>query len=121
MDHNTLGKKGEHLAVEFLKSKGHNIIDTNWRFHHLEIDIISIDGSDIVFTEVKTRSSDKYEQPYLAVNDNKIRRIVIAADSYMKQNQIDMEVRFDIISIVINNEKHDLDHIPDAFYPPLLR
>ncbi len=121
MDHNILGKQGEHLAIEFLKSKGHHILDTNWRFHHLEIDIISVDGCDIVFTEVKTRGSRKYELPYQAVTGNKIRNIVMAADSYIKQKCIDLEVRFDIISIVISNNSHELDHIADAFYPPLLR
>ena len=70
---------------------------------------------------MKTRSSKRYELPYQAVTENKMKKIVIAADSYIKQFNIQLEPRFDIISIIIDKDINELDHIPDAFYPPLLR
>ena len=66
-DHNDLGKLGEELAVNYLTGKGYEILERNWRNIHKEIDIIAKDGKFLVIVEVKTRKSDEYGAPDLAV------------------------------------------------------
>ena len=58
-----LGKKGEKLVVEYLKKHGYKILKTNYRTPFGEADIIAEDGDEIVFVEVKTRTSDRYGTP----------------------------------------------------------
>lgn len=114
--HNELGKKGEDAAVEFLKAKQHEILARNFRFHKAEVDIISKAGNIVVFTEVKTRSSEKFGYPEEFVDKKKIRLMKEAAEEFMYQNNFQNEIRFDIISVT--NEKGELKihHIEDAFF-----
>ena len=54
-EHNELGKLGEQLARDFLIAKGYQILEQNWSCGHKEIDIIAMDGNELVIVEVKTR------------------------------------------------------------------
>lgn len=114
-----LGRKGEELAVEHLKMIGYEILAINWFSHHLEIDIIAKDGDELVIVEVKARGSDSYEHPYEAVSNKKIRFLVNAAEAYILENDIRMDTRFDVISIVFSGRTFDLEHFKNAFYPPV--
>lgn len=114
-EHNILGIKGEEKAESFLKSLGHQIVERNWTLNGYEIDIISVVDEFIVFTEVKTRGSAHWGNPEEAVGKQRMRRMINAASQYLKINQIDLPARFDIISIVWNNRKCDLEHFEDAF------
>lgn len=118
-EHNKLGSEGEKLAIDYLKSKGYRIRHTNWHSGHYELDIVAEDSDELVIIEVKTRSSRRYETPEQAVDDRKIKRLVFAADHYIKCFQINRSVRFDIISIIHNRLGDEVEHIEDAFYPPL--
>jgi len=113
--HNLLGEEGEKIAVRYLKSKGYIVYQTNWRFGKLEIDIIAEDGQELVFIEVKTRSSEIYGRPEEAVDDAKESAILNAADIYVRDFNLEIEVRFDILSVLINNKKSKICHIIDAF------
>ena len=116
--HNELGVRGEITALEFLLQKGYSILEINWRFNHAEIDIIARVNNTIVFTEVKTRSSDYFGFPEQAVDNSKQKRMALAAEEYMEQHNIEMNLRFDIISILIDpSEKISIEHIEDAFFP----
>ncbi|MCD4697245.1 MAG: YraN family protein [Bacteroidales bacterium] len=117
--HNILGKKGEELAARYLTEKGYRILEKNWRFGKDEIDIIAKHNDTIVIVEVKTRSTDFFGDPEDAVTDRKQQFLIRAAEEYVIQNKIDEELRFDIISIIIKNEKQTIRHIEDAFYPTL--
>jgi len=117
--HTELGKKGENIAFHLLKGKGLEIRERNWRFGKDEIDIIVETDQFIVFVEVKTRSSSKYGEPEESVTDRKQQFLIRAADEYMNQIESNKEVRFDIISIVIESNKQKIRHIEDAFYPTL--
>lgn len=117
--HNDLGKKGEDLAENHLRKNGYRIIQRNWGAEKYEIDIIASDSEFIVFVEVKTRSSDQWGKPEDAVSKTKIKRIVEAADFYLKANDIEKPARFDIITVVINNKTIEIDHIEDAFWAPV--
>ncbi|MEG1587622.1 MAG: YraN family protein [Bacteroidales bacterium] len=118
--HNQTGQQGEQLAAEMLRSKGYEILHTNWRSNHYELDIIAKNAEELVIVEVKTRSSINYEMPEMAVDQRKIRRIVYAADHYIKMFCIDLPVRFDIVSVLMLDSGTQIEHIPDAFYPPVL-
>lgn len=117
-EHLELGKKGEEIAVEFLKGKGYLILETNWRHRRAEVDIIAKDGEILVFVEVKTRSTQLWGQPELAVTPKKERLMVDASGVYMEQINHQWEVRFDIVSVIVINEgQEEITHFKDAFFP----
>ena len=116
-EHNDLGKLGEELAVDYLTGKGFEILERNWRNMHKEIDIIAKDGQDLVIVEVKTRQTDEYGEPDIAVTRKKQRMLIAAANAYITRNGLDVETRFDIISIIFKDGKPVIEYIEDAFLP----
>lgn len=117
--HNTLGKIGEEVAANYLEQHHYQILHRNWRKNHLELDIVASKDKELIIVEVKTRSNTQYKEPQDAVNWQKIRHIVIAADAYIKHFAIDAPIRFDIITIVGEKAPFHIEHIEDAFYSPL--
>lgn len=116
--HNEIGAMGERVAVEYLLEKNYQILETNWVCGHKEVDVIAKDGDTIVFVEVKTRRSTYLVEPEATVDVFKQRHLIWAANSYVNRFQYDNDVRFDIISIVIDkNDEKKIEHIEDAFYP----
>jgi putative endonuclease len=119
--HNILGKDGENAAAEYLKKKGYAILHTNWqRFHH-ELDIVARTADELVFVEVKTRSASLLAAPESAINNQKIRNLVDAADCYIRMFDIDLPARFDVITLVGRAPNFEIDHIEDAFTAPISR
>jgi len=118
-EHNKLGKDGEAAAVAYLKENGYEILHTNWQRGHFELDIVAKTEDELVIVEVKTRSEGSIMEPEDAVTNQKIRNIVAAADTYIKFFDIDLPARFDIISIIGKSPNFEIDHIEDAFYPPV--
>lgn len=118
-DHNVLGKAGEEAAIEYLQAQGYQILHKNWQRGHLELDIIAQTEDELVIVEVKTRSAGSIINPEDAVSNQKIRHIVLATDTYIKLYDIDLPPRFDIISVMGNPPHFVIDHIEDAFYPPM--
>lgn len=116
-DHNELGKLGEDLAVDYLIGKGYKLLSRNYRFAHLELDIITEQDNRIVVVEVKTRQSDYLTDPTELLSKKKQADIIRAADNYINEHKIDLECRFDLIIIVLNSSQKDIQHIEDAFYP----
>ena len=116
-EHNDLGKKGETKAVQFLLQKGAIILEQNWRFGKDEIDLIATINNLLVFVEVKTRHNAYFGSPHEFVSLQKQKRIVKAANHYVEKKNIDLEVRFDIIGIILNNNTLQIEHIEDAFTP----
>jgi putative endonuclease len=113
-----IGNEGERYATAYLTKKGHRVLEQNWRFSRAEIDIISMDGEVLVFTEVKTRSYDYYGKPEEFVTEHKQRLMVDAAQAYMDQADHQWEIRFDIISILLNPDgTFTLKHFEDGFFP----
>ena len=118
-EHNQTGKEGEAAAVEYLKNKGYQILHTNWRKGRYELDIVAKTDEELIVVEVKTRSGIPLESPEIAVDNNKINHIIFATDFYLKIFNIDLPARFDIISITGYHPNYIIDHIEDAFYPPV--
>jgi putative endonuclease len=113
--HNETGKEGEEIARNFLIKKGYRILDVNWRFNYKEIDIIARDKEQIVFVEVKTRATTAFELPQEAVTLKKMRNLVYAADQWLQQKNMELDSRFDIISVLKGEPYKILEHLEDAF------
>ena len=115
-EHNELGKFGEELALEFLQKNSYDILETNWTFQKAEIDIIAQKENILVVVEVKTRSSIEFGLPQDFVKPKKIQLLVKAVNEYVIFNDLDVEVRFDIIAIYKQDKTYKIEHIEDAFY-----
>jgi putative endonuclease len=113
--HNDLGKKGEDAAAEYLLKLGHQILERGYRFGRAEVDIISIEKNMVVFTEVKTRSSEYFGYPEDAVDKKKKKLLLHAAEEFVVSHKLDLAMRFDIISVLSENENLKIFHIPDVF------
>jgi len=95
-----LGRSGEDRAARHLAGLGYRVLERNYRTPQGEIDLIALDGGTVVFVEVKTRTSDAYGAPELAVNPAKQQRMVKAALGYLKQKRLhQMACRFDVVAI----------------------
>lgn len=115
-EHNDLGNLGEELAVEFLEKSGYQILETNWTFQKAEVDIIARKENVLAIVEVKTRSSIDFGLPQDFVNPKKIQLLVKVVNEYVVSNDLDVEVRFDIIAIHKEGKGFKMEHLEDAFY-----
>jgi putative endonuclease len=117
MSHLELGKKGEQIARELYTEQGYVILDTNYRFEKNEIDLIAFNLQEIVFVEVKTRSSEVWIFPEVSVDKEKQKRIKIAAQSYLYERKLEnCPCRFDVVSIVVSKEgSYQVKQFIDAF------
>lgn len=118
-DHNILGKSGENAAVEYLLKNDYVIRHRNWRKGHLELDIVAAKDNELIVVEVKTRTDTNFALPHEAVNKQKIKYTVMAADAYIKLFGIDEPMRFDIINVIGQEGNFKIEHIEEAFYPPM--
>ena len=118
-EHHQTGKAGEQIACTFLEQKGFQILETNWHTSHLEVDIIARNDELLIIAEVKSRKSRYFGEPQESVTRSKQRLLIKAANEYLDKNQLDLEVRFDIITVLFNDSLHQVNHIEDAFYPTL--
>ncbi len=115
-EHNALGKKGEQLAIDFLLKKGYDILERNYRYLKSEIDIIAKIEDILVVVEVKTRSTPEFGNPQEFVKPKQIQSLVKAINNYIEENDLDVEVRFDIVAIIKNKLGTNIEHLEDAFY-----
>lgn len=111
-----LGRQGEITAALFLEKKGYQILEKNYRFLKAEVDIIALKKNWLVAVEIKTRSSDFFGAPELFFKPKQQQRIVGAIDHYVKQKEMDVNVRFDVISVLKKAQKFEINHIKNAFY-----
>ena len=111
------GKLGEDIAAGYLERKGYKILERNYTYARVEVDVVCEYNNEIIFVEVKTRTSDQMAYPEQAVGKAKQKNIRLAAESFLEENQITSSVRFDIIAVVKNESKFEIEHFEDAFYP----
>lgn len=110
-----LGSVGETLASQWLSERGYTIIENNYRPRKHEIDIVAIEGGDLVIIEVKTRNSNSLCNPEDSVDHRKRQFLVRLADQYVRSHNWQGNTRFDIVSIVMQNGKPEINLIKDAF------
>ncbi len=114
--HNDLGKQGEAIARRYLEQHGYQILDINWQYRHAEIDILALKDDVLAVVEVKTRTSEHYGKPEAFVSKKKIKLLMEAVNQYINQKDLDVEIRFDIIAIIKNQYREDIEHLENAFY-----
>ena len=113
------GRMGEQITRDYLARNGHPVTDSNWRCgNRLELDIISQQGDEMVFIEVKTRNG-KYNSAEDALDEKKIKQIVKAANAYLKGLERQYDARFDVALIEGSPSDYEFTYIENAFIPPL--
>ncbi|WP_375253393.1 YraN family protein [Dokdonia donghaensis] len=112
-----LGEYGEELATLHLIKQGYTILERNWFFGKNEVDIIcQKEEGVLVVVEVKARNSDFFGDPQSFVSTGKQKSLVKVSNEYVLENDLDVEVRFDIIAVLKNSKQERLEHFEDAFY-----
>lgn len=115
-EHNDFGNLAEDLAADYLTQKNYKILVRNFRYQKAEIDIVTEFEELIVVVEVKARSYDTLIEPQEAVTKKKIKSIVLCTDFFLRERNLDKEVRFDIITVLPDQSgKLQINHIEDAF------
>ncbi len=117
-ERNETWKEGEAIARKYLSDRQFTILNKNCHWHHYDIDILSMKEGELVVVEVKTRAEDFLVDPEEAIDRGKIRRIVSAADAYVRFFDIDLPVRFDVMILIGRQGNYRVEHIEDAFYAP---
>lgn len=114
--HLELGKKGEELACQFLLKNGYKIIERNYRFKHLELDIICEKENLLIIVEVKTRTTNKLGNP-AQISIGKQKQLIRATNHFVQERLIENEIRLDVIGIILNQFQEEIEHIEGAFVP----
>lgn len=110
------GISGERMAVDYLSAKGYRILAQNFRYLKGEVDILAQKDNCLAAIEVKTRSTSDFGLPEEFLKPAQIQRIIKTVDYFVTSKNLEVEVRFDIISIVITPQNSKLEHIKNAFY-----
>jgi len=119
MDNMDIAKKGELAAENFLSESGYQILERNWYHRHKELDIVAVDGNELVIVEVKSRQAPALDNPAMSIDRKKQRNLVFAANAYARMNRIHSEIRFDVMWIVYHGNQPEIEHIRNAFVPGL--
>ena len=112
-----IGKYGEQLAVEFLSAKGYEMLAVNWRWQKSELDIVAREGNELVFVEVKTRKSTSGESPESTIDKKKQHQLLLGANAFIETFELELECRFDVICVWMNENPPAIVHYLSAFYP----
>jgi len=115
------GDTAEHIAQGYLLEKGYEILTTNWRIGHLELDIVARDGEELVIVEVKSRIGEPFEHPSDALSDKKMKKVITAAEAWVQYHNWTGDTRFDLILVTIyGTNDYDLEHYDNAFNSTLI-
>ncbi len=116
MQKKELGKKGEEMALRFLKKNGYRILETNYLCKMGEADIVAKDRDTYAFIEVKTRRSTSFGSPQMAVDRKKQEQLSRVALFYLKEKRLEeAKARFDVVAILIGPKGEEIELIKDAF------
>jgi putative endonuclease len=113
------GAHGEQLALNYLLKCGYQLIEKNYRFQRGEIDLIVQKAKILVIVEVKTRKEGTMLLPHQAVTRTKQKHLIRTANAYLQHTHLDIDTRFDVISIIGNGMNAKIEHLENAFYPLL--
>ena len=112
-----IGHRGEDFAADYYVQNGYTILERNWHCYHLEVDLIARNEDTLVICEVKTRSNTVFGEPETFVTPQKQKNLIRAANMYLSRTCLNLDVRFDIISVTLCGNDYQLHHIPGAFQP----
>lgn len=114
-DFHEFGKQAESYVVEKYRKKDYEILETNWYFNHAEVDIIAFKNDELIIIEVKARSYDSVAPPEASVTRKKKRLLVTAAQEYVTRKNLNCSVRFDVVSVIKENQRLKAHYFLDAF------
>ena len=118
---NPIGIIGEAEAAKMLEKKGFKVLERNWRMGHLEVDLIAENKKEIVFVEVKARTCIlNNKMPEENVDETKMKRVIAAANAYLKYHKIDKLPRFDVVGILVDKNTNEITYsryVEDAYQP----
>ncbi len=106
---------GEQMTAKYLTDKGYIILEHNYRRGHLEIDLIALDGDELVIVEVKSRAYDTILRPEESVDHKKRLNLIRLANEYVKTHGRKENVRFDIVTIVSKADGAEIKHLKNAY------
>ncbi|MEA3451822.1 MAG: YraN family protein [Bacteroidota bacterium] len=112
------GKKAEQKVVDFLTEKDYQILERNWRFSHLEVDIIALHKNFIVIIEVKARKNRDLNFDEI-ITLKKQKNLINAAEKYLDKKDLDNELRFDVAFVSMKKSTYEIEYIENAFYSML--
>jgi putative endonuclease len=116
-----LGSRGETEAEKYLAARGFRILRRGLRSRRGELDLVALDGRQVVFVEVKTRLDHLAGHPAEAVGPEKQRKISLLALEFLKKHGLlEHPARFDVVAITwpSGQEKPIIEHFKNAFEPP---
>lgn len=114
-----LGQEGENLAEICLKRKKYNIIERNWRSKFGEIDLVCSKKREIVFVEVKSRSSNLYGEAAEAIDDKKKQKLKLLAEAYLQKMRLENKTaRFDIVTVMWEDKSRppEIEHLENVLF-----
>ena len=112
-----LGRKGERLAARFLKKHGYRLLQRNYTCPRGEIDLVALDGEEVVFVEVRTRTDDAFGDPAESVTSKKRRQVSSVALDYARRKKLaDQPMRFDVVTVLFDrSDQPRIELFRDAF------
>lgn len=106
-----LGAEGESLARRYLEETGYAVVDANWRCREGEIDLVAVDGDELVVVEVKTRRSRRYGLAVEAVTEEKHLRLRRLARLWAREHEAHVSgIRVDVIGVEWRDDRAVIDH-----------
>ena len=111
------GRRGEEIALAWLSDRGFRLLDRNWRSGHKELDLVMERADRVHVVEVKTLTPPLQIRPSEKVDAAKQARMVSAARHYIAAQHVEKEVQFDVVSVVLDGARSEVEYIPEAFFP----
>jgi putative endonuclease len=110
------GELGERIAERWLRRAGWRVLQRRFRSGHRDIDLVVEREGTVAFVEVKARRGSRFGQPVEAVNWRKQKELCKSARVWIDRHGRSLEVyRFDVIGVLVENERVRIRHVPDAF------
>lgn len=117
MPNTASGKIGEHFTAQYLREKGYEIVEMNFKSRFGEIDVIAQNDRYLAFVEVKTRKTDGLTHPFEAITPSKRAKIIKTAQFYLMKYPTVLQPRFDAAAVFTKDgELQKIEHIENAFY-----
>lgn len=111
-----LGQLGEDAAAAIMRRHGYEVIARNWRFGHLELDLVCQRGELLVFVEVKTRKGRSLGGAASALTGAKQKKLLRAAQAFLQLSGGWLRpCRFDLVCLTGRPDNFSLEYYPDAF------
>ncbi|MEX0895683.1 MAG: YraN family protein [Patescibacteria group bacterium] len=107
----SLGERGEQRALAFLQKRGYEFLAANVRIGNKELDLVVFDPEhqEVVFVEVKTRSSTNFGNPHQAIGYKKLSALRTAATAFLNKSKLEHDYRFDSIAVLPGTIRHYQD------------